>query len=255
MSGLLHCTGVTKAFRAGTESRTILDNVSLEIREGEFVSVMGPSGSGKSTLLYTLSGMDTVDGGTVWFDGTDISGLNEPELANLRRTAMGFVFQQPTLLRNLTILDNIILPAARENRRNVGRIVEKALMLMERTGIAGLEDRSVTEASGGQLQRVGICRALMNDPRIIFGDEPTGALHSAASDQIMSILGDIHRAGATILLVTHDPRVAARTERVVVIQDGRIAGERHLGAFDATCDDLRTREDELSGWLTELECA
>jgi len=214
---------------------------------------MGPSGSGKSTLLYALSGMDNVDGGKVTFDGADLSALKENELADLRRTKMGFVFQQPTLLKNLNILDNILLPSMRDGRKNGVQLTEKARTLMEKTGIAGLEMRDITQASGGQLQRVGICRALMGDPKIIFGDEPTGALNSTSASEIMRLLAAIHRTGVTILLVTHDVKVAAKTERVLFILDGKIAGEYLPGAYDDTCDDLKAREAGLTAWLAGMK--
>jgi putative ABC transport system ATP-binding protein len=225
----------------------------VDIHQGEFVAVMGPSGSGKSTLLYALSGMDSVDSGKATFDGADLSALKENELADLRRTKMGFVFQQPTLLKNLNILDNILLPSMRDGRKNGARLTEKARTLMEKTGIAELEMRDITQASGGQLQRVGICRALMGDPKIIFGDEPTGALNSTSANEIMRLLADIHQSGVTILLVTHDVKVAAKTERVLFILDGKIAGEYLPGVYDETRDDLKTREKGLTAWLDGMK--
>ena len=252
MNALITCENIVKSLGNGGEKRNVLDGVTIDIRQGEFVSIMGPSGSGKSTLMFALSGMDKVDSGKVIFDGTDLSGLKENELADLRRKGMGFIFQQPTLLRNLNSLDNIILPSLRDGRKNGRRIAEKAGMLMERTGIRGLEKRGIAQASGGQLQRVGICRALLGDPKIIFGDEPTGALNSASAGEIMDLLGGIHRAGTTILLVTHDVKVASRTERVIFLLDGRIAGEHVSGAYDKARDDLKSREEELSSWLAEM---
>ena len=244
---------IVKSFGTGAEKRNVLDGVSVEINAGEFVSVMGPSGSGKSTLLYALSGMDGVDSGSVVFDGVELARLSDNELADIRRTKMGFVFQQPTLLKNLNILDNIILPSMRNGRKNGAQISEKATQLMAKTDIAGLELRDITQASGGQLQRVGICRALMNDPQIIFGDEPTGALNSTSANEIMALLADIHRTGTTIMLVTHDVRVAAKTERVLFIFDGKIAGEYRPGVYDETRDDLKAREEGLTAWLAEMK--
>ena len=232
MNKILVGENLVKSFGEGDERRNVLDGVSVEINEGEFVAVMGPSGSGKSTLLFALSGMDGIDSGKVTFDGEDMSALGENELADMRRTEMGFVFQQPTLLRNLTILDNIILPSMRDRRANGAEITSKARALMKTTGVAELENREITQASGGQLQRVGICRALMSDPKVIFGDEPTGALNSTSASEVMNLLGEIHRNGTTILLVTHDARVAARTERVLYLFDGKIAGEFLAGAYD-----------------------
>ena len=252
MNKIIAGENLVKSFGAGDERRKVLDGVSVEINAGEFVAVMGPSGSGKSTLLFALSGMDAVDSGNVVFDGVDLSRLNDNELADLRRTKMGFVFQQPTLLRNLNILDNIILPAMRDGGKKGAQLAAKARTLMEKTGIAGLETRDITQASGGQLQRVGICRALMSDPQIIFGDEPTGALNSTSANEIMALLADIHRAGTTIMLVTHDVRVAAKTERVLFIFDGKIAGEYRPGAYDETRDDLKAREEALTAWLAEM---
>ena len=252
MQQLITSENITRSFGLGTEKRNVLDGISVDIRQGEFVAVMGPSGSGKSTLLYALSGMDSVDSGTVTFDGADLSALKENELADLRRTKMGFVFQQPTLLKNLNILDNIILPSMRDGRKNGPHLVAKARTLMETTGIAELENRDITQASGGQLQRVGICRALMGDPKIIFGDEPTGALNSTAANEIMALLAQIHRTGVTILLVTHDVKVAAKTGRVLFILDGQIAGEYLPGVYDETRDDLKAREESLTAWLAGM---
>ena len=244
---------VVKSFGKGDEKRNVLDGVSVEINEGEFVSVMGPSGSGKSTLMFALSGMDGIDSGKVTFGGKELSTLSENELADIRRMNMGFVFQQPTLLKNLNILDNIILPSMRDNRKNGVQITEKARMLMDKTGIAGLENREITQASGGQLQRVGICRALMSNPKVIFGDEPTGALNSKSANEIMKLLAEIHRSGTTIMLVTHDIKVAAKTEKVLFLFDGKIAGEYLMGTYDEAGDSLRDREERLTAWLADMK--
>ena len=225
MEQLLDGKEIVKSYGEGREKQLVLDHVSLEMERGGFVSVMGPSGSGKSTLLYTLSGMDSDYSGTVVFDGSTMSGLKEETLADLRRTKMGFVFQQPAFLKNLNLLDNIILPVMRENRKNGKAITVKARALMKKVGIEGLEERDIAQVSGGQLQRAGICRALMADPDIIFGDEPTGALNSKAAQEILDLFDQIQKAGTAILLVTHDVQVAARTNRVLFMQDGRIVSE------------------------------
>lgn len=244
---------IVKSFGLGDERRKVLDGVSVGINAGEFVAVMGPSGSGKSTLMFALSGMDRVDSGNVAFDGLALSTLKEQALADIRRTKMGFVFQQPTLLRNLNILDNILLPSMRDGRKNTRELTEKARRLMARMGIGELEKRDITQASGGQLQRVGICRALMSDPKIIFGDEPTGALNSTSANEIMQLLAEIHRSGVTILLVTHDIKVAAKTERVLFLFDGKIAGEYLMSTYDAAGDGLKAREEQLTAWLAEMK--
>ena len=253
MKKILVGENIVKSFGEGVEKRNVLDGVSVEINEGEFVSVMGPSGSGKSTLMYALSGMDGVDSGKVAFDGRELSTLSENELADIRRTGMGFVFQQPTLLKNLNILDNIILPSMRDQRDTAAKLTEKARELMEKADILELEKRMITQASGGQLQRVGICRALMNNPKVIFGDEPTGALNSTSANEIMQLLASIHESGTTIVLVTHDVKVAAKTERILFLFDGKIAGEYLMDTYDETSDSLRAREEALTAWLTDLK--
>ena len=253
MNKVLVGENIVKSFGEGAEKRNVLDGVSIEINQGEFVSVMGPSGSGKSTLMYALSGMDNVDSGRVDFDGSELSTLSENELADIRRKKMGFIFQQPTLLKNLNVLDNIILPSMRDQRDNAAELTEKARMLMEKADISGLEKRTITQASGGQLQRVGICRALMNNPKVIFGDEPTGALNSTSANEIMKLLAEIHQSGTTIVLVTHDVKVAAKTERVIFLFDGKIAGEYAAGAYDESNDGLKDREEHLTAWLADLK--
>ena len=253
MSKILIGENIVKSVGVGDEKRNVLDGVSVEINEGEFVSVMGPSGSGKSTLMFALSGMDDVDGGKVIFDGMDLSKTREKELSDIRRTKMGFVFQQPTMLKNLNILDNIIFPSMRDNRKSAVALTAKAEALMKRAGIAELEKRDITQVSGGQLQRAGICRALMNDPQIIFGDEPTGALNMSNTMEVLDLFAQIHESGTTILLVTHDAQVAARSERVLYMLDGCITCELKLGRYDRNEQSRKTREQTLVDWLKENE--
>lgn len=233
---------IVKSFGVDNEKHNVLDGVSVEINEGEFVSVMGPSGSGKSTLMYALSGMDDIGGGKVSFDGRDLAALSDKELADLRRTKMGFVFQQPTLLKNLNILDNIILPSMRDNRKSAVKIIEKARALMKKVGIAELEKRDITQVSGGQLQRAGICRALISNPKIIFGDEPTGALNSKSAEEIMDIISEINTEGTAVILVTHDAKIAARTERIMFMCDGKIVSEMRFKKFIGTDFDDRMKK-------------
>ncbi len=228
MSKLLVGETISKAFGSGDERRNVLDGLSMEIADGEFVAVMGASGSGKSTLLYALSGMDKIDAGRVLFEGQELSALSDNDLSDLRRKKMGFVFQQPTLLKNLNILDNILLPQMRDHRRDLETLTVKARALMRQVGIEDLERRDITQVSGGQLQRAGVCRALMSSPKILFADEPTGALNSKSSDEIMALFSEIHRTGTAILLVTHDAKVAARAQRVLFMQDGKIVSSLAL---------------------------
>ena len=245
MNTIITGKNIVKTFGIGAEQTRALDGVDVEIAKGGFTAVMGPSGSGKSTLLFALSGMDTITSGSVKFGDTELSGLGENELADLRRTRMGFIFQQPTMLKNLNLLDNIILPFTRNGSRDRAKLVKKAVAMMKKTGIAGLENRDITEVSGGQLQRAGICRALMNSPEILFADEPTGALNSKSAEAIMDLLADINREGTAILLVTHDALVAARAGRVLFTKDGKIVSRLSL----QTCCGTKARTETI---LTEM---
>jgi len=253
MVAILEAKNVNKHYTVHqNERQSILKDINLMLDKGEFVSAMGPSGSGKSTLLYNISGMDQASSGSVLFKGEDITAFPEKELASLRLNKMGFIFQHIHLLKNMNMLDNIVLSAYLAKRSSPDSINERAGELMKRTGIDHLAAHDITQASGGQLQRVAICRALINEPEILFGDEPTGALNSRATDEIMDILGDIHAAGTTILLVTHDVKVAARSERVLFMLDGRLVGDRRIGKYTKEKDDLKARESELGGWLAQL---
>lgn len=251
MDNLLTGKGITKSFGEQAEKVKVLNGIDVAIYKGEFVSIMGASGSGKSTLMYALSGMDTVDDGTVDFQEQRLNDLGEESLAELRRTRMGFIFQQPTLLKNLSILDNIVLPMMRDKRNQSEEVTERAKRLMEKVGIEELADRRITQVSGGQLQRAGICRALVGQPDILFGDEPTGALNSKAAQEIMNILIRINREGTTVLIVTHDVKVAAQSERVLFMEDGRITDELFLGKY--TERNLEERMEQVNGKMLETE--
>lgn len=253
MTALLESQQLCKSFVLGNDNEyTVLSDVDLSIEPGEFVSVMGPSGSGKSTLLYNISGMDRAKSGRVLFNGQDITALSEEELSKVRLTGMGFVFQHIHLLKNLSIFDNVVLSAYLAREESHDQIDQRAEALMEQVGIAHLAGNDITQASGGQLQRVGICRALINNPDILFGDEPTGALNSKAAGEIMDLLAEINKSGTTIMLVTHDVRVAARTERVLFMLDGQIVSEKYLGKPSENGTERKEREESLSSWLTEL---
>lgn len=240
MSKILIGENISKSFNENKQK--VLNNVSISIEKGEFLSIMGPSGSGKSTLMYILSGMDECDEGKILFNNKDFSSLNVDELSNTRLTNMGFIFQQPSLLKNLNILDNIILPSVKLNKKNVKTITEKGISLMNKVGLQNLETRNISQVSGGQLQRAGICRALMNNPEIIFGDEPTGALNSKSAQEIMEILRDINEKGTTIVLVTHDAKIAAQSERILFMNDGEIINELKLSKFHNHSLDKRIEE-------------
>jgi putative ABC transport system ATP-binding protein len=252
MKNILEAQKICKIYEIGKgNSQQVLKDVDIAIVEGEFLSVMGPSGSGKSTLLYNVSGMDKATSGSIQFAGEELTAMPEEKLAAVRLAKMGFVFQQSNLLKNLNILDNIVFSAFSAGKESRDVIVERARKLMEQTGISQLADSYITQASGWQLQRAAICRALINNPSIVFGDEPTGALNSKATGEVMDILAKINCNGTTIMLVTHDAKVAAKTERVLFMTDGVIAGEKRLGKL-AVDGDVKARETELSAWLGEM---
>lgn len=249
MNTIIEVKDLCKTYVVNKRENPVLKKVNLKIKRSEFISVMGPSGSGKSTLLYNVSGMDRMTSGSVIFDDKELSALSEKELSVLRLKKMGFIFQQINLLKNLGIIDNIIISAYMARNKKRKEINKLAVELMKKTGIVELADNDITQASGGQLQRAAICRALINNPQIIFGDEPTGALNSKSANEIMQILKDINNNGTTIMLATHDVKVASQTERVLFMMDGKIEGELHLGK-DIENDNVDSeRENRLSQWL------
>ncbi len=250
MNTVLESKKLNKNFATGKNSEVhILKNVDLKIENGEFISVMGPSGSGKSTLLYNISGMDRMTAGSVVFNGQELASLPEKKLAALRLNEMGFIFQHIHLLKNLSIYDNIILSGYLAKKKSRAEINERAIALMEKTGISAIGDNDITQASGGQLQRAGICRALINNPSILFGDEPTGSLNSKAAAEIMELLAQINKEGTTVMLVTHDTKVASKTERVVFMMDGMIVSQKVLGKFSGNVIEGKDREESLTRWL------
>lgn len=252
MSNIIEARSMNKTVELGKDNELhILKDVNLEIEIGEFVSVMGPSGSGKTTLLYNVSGMDRITSGSVKFNGREIGRLKEDELAKIRLETMGFIFQDINLLKNLSLIDNVMFPALVSKDADKNSVNKKAKKLLEMTGIEMLADNNITQASGGQLQRVGICRALINDPDIIFGDEPTGALDSKSTEEIMSILAEINKTGTTVMLVTHDVKVAAKTERILFMVDGNIVAQKKMSKYDAQHDDIKEREESIMKWLVE----
>ncbi|RKM61249.1 ABC transporter ATP-binding protein [Butyrivibrio sp. CB08] len=228
----------------------ILNGISFELKKGEMTAIMGPSGSGKSTLLYNVSGMDTADGGEVFLQGKEIRGLSEDEKASIRLKNMGFVFQQMNCLSNLNLIDNIVFPAVHADRKNREEYYARAKELMAKFHIEDLAERRVNEVSGGQLQRACICRSMIMKPEILFADEPTGALNQSASGEVMDAFLKINSEGTSILMVTHDSRVASKCERVLYILDGEIRGELNLGKYDASME--RDREQQTARWLESL---
>ena len=250
---ILEVKDLCKTYVVNKRQNNVLKNVNFTVSEGEMVAVMGPSGSGKSTLLYAVSGMDSITAGEVSFWGKNIAKMGEKELANLRLNEMGFIFQQMYMLKNLTVLDNIILPACQSKKITESRreTVQRGQELMRKLGIIDIADNDINEVSGGQLQRACICRSMINKPKMIFADEPTGALNRTSSDEVMEELAKLNSEGTTIMLVTHDVKVAAKCTKVLYIVDGNIKGEYNLDKYE-NGSQIRERERALNNWLMEM---
>ena len=223
---ILRADNVSKNYRIGSREIKVLDDVSLDVSAGEFLVVKGESGSGKSTLLTILSGLDRPDEGRVQIEELDITDLSEDALAPLRNSTFGFVFQSFHLVPSLTLLENVMFPAELKGDPEARA---KALALMERVGLTHRMSSFPHQLSGGEKQRCAICRALINGPRIIFADEPTGNLDSVNGAAILQLLLELQRErGTTLLLVTHSPEIAQSADRVVTLKDGRVVtGDSH----------------------------
>lgn len=251
MSTVIKTQDLCKTYIVDKQSNNVLQNVNLEVKEKEFVTVMGPSGSGKSTLLYTVSGMDTVTAGRVFFDGEEISSMKEKDLINIRLLKMGFIFQQMYMMKKLSIIDNIILPAFQAKLKPRDEVRKDAENLMRKLDIIDTAEREITEVSGGQLQRACLCRALINSPKVLFADEPTGALNSKASRDVMQRLLEANRAGTTVLMVTHSEKVASVSDRIIYLVDGGIQGELMLGKMTSD-EEISSRERKVRAWLDQM---
>ena len=213
--------GIRKEYRMGDNIVAALDGVDIHIKPGEFVSIIGPSGSGKSTLMNIIGCLDTSDEGEYSFDGLNINDYTEDELATIRGRKIGFVFQQFNLLPKLTAQENVELPLIYQGMGVVKRR-KRAIEALERVGLADRRHHKPTELSGGQQQRVAIARALAGDPSLILADEPTGNLDSKTGADVMRLFHELHEAGNTIVLITHDAKIAAQTPRAIHIHDGKV---------------------------------
>lgn len=248
MKEILSVKDLCKTYIVNSNSTNVLRNINFTMYEGEFVSVMGASGSGKSTLLYTVSGMDSVTSGSVIFNDHNLSEMKRKELSSVRLREMGFLFQQMYMMNRLCIFDNIVLPGYQAGKRTRKQVNEYAEELMRNLNIMDIAEHNINEVSGGQLQRACLCRSLINNPVMLFADEPTGSLNSKAAEEVMAEILKANSNGTSVLMVTHSTRVAAMSDRVIYISDGDIRGEYSLGK---TSDDreLSSREKQLANWL------
>ena len=249
MKNIIETKKLCKTFSNGGVQQHVLRNVNLEIYEGEFTIIMGASGAGKSTLLYSLSGMDKPTLGSVSFCGTEITKMNTDELALFRRSNCGFVFQQVYLVESMSVLDNI-MAAGLLVYKDKRTLLNKAGEILKAVDIdEPLWNKFPTQISGGEAQRVGIARALINDPKLVFADEPTGALNSHTGKAVLDTLTKFNEKGQSIVMVTHDITSARRGNRILYVKDGEIAGECNLGKY-VTGD--KERHQKLNDFLAKM---
>lgn len=237
-----------KSFLVDGEVTNIIKNMDLNIYEGDFTVIMGSSGSGKSTLLYSLSGMDQVTTGKVLLDGKDITKMSERKMASFRKEKIGFVFQGINLIPYLNVYENILSPTYKTGR-NKKEIEEEIEAMLDRFDMAKQKKKFPTQLSGGQRQRIAICRALINHPKILFADEPTGALNSSQGQHVLDVFSEIHKDGQSVVMVTHDLKAACRGTRILFLRDGRIDGELQLGEYRK--EEEKDREEQLYHFLQE----
>jgi len=239
-----------KTFSIGGMQQHVLKNLDISIHEGDFTIIMGSSGSGKSTLLYAISGMDKPTLGEITIAGNNITRLNNDQLAIFRRKSCGFVFQQIYLLDNMSVLDNVLASGLLVHK-NKRQLVQQAKSLLKQVGI---EENSwskfPTQLSGGEAQRVGIVRAIINNPKILFADEPTGALNSKSGESVLDVLTQVNQLGQSIVMVTHDIKTALRGNRILYLRDGVICGDLQLGDFSETNN--HERHEKLIHFLAEM---
>ena len=249
MKNIIETKKLCKTFSNGGVQQHVLRNIDFEVHEGDFTIIMGASGAGKSTLLYSLSGMDKPTLGSVLFDGTDITKMNTDQLAIFRRSNCGFVFQQVYLVESMSLMDNL-MAAGLLVYRDKKVLAKKAGELLKAVGIdEPMWNKFPTQISGGEAQRVGIARALINDPKLVFADEPTGALNSQTGKAVLDTLTKFNEKGQSIVMVTHDITSARRGNRILYVKDGEIAGECNLGKY-VTGD--KERHQKLNDFLAKM---
>jgi putative ABC transport system ATP-binding protein len=221
---LIQITNIKRDFQLGNETINVLKGIDLQINKGEYVALMGPSGSGKSTLMNLLGCLDTPTSGTYILNGNDVSQMHDDDLAEIRNKEIGFVFQTFNLLPRTTALDNVALPMIYAGYSKTDRNI-RATEVLKQVGLDDRMDHQPNQLSGGQRQRVAVARALVNKPSIILADEPTGNLDSKTSEEIMKLFGDIHAAGNTVILVTHEEEIAKYAHRIIRLRDGMIESD------------------------------
>lgn len=248
---ILSAKGLCKSYAHNGGQNHILQHVDLDLYEGDFTVIMGASGSGKSTLLYSLSGMDKATAGQVYYDGKDIVKMKEKELSKLRQKDFGFIFQQMHLVSNLTLFENIAVAGYLDKETSVIDVKKHTEELLEKMDISHIKTHLPSQVSGGQQQRCAIARAVVTNPKLLFADEPTGALNRKNTNEVLNLLTDLNNAGQSILMVTHDTKAALRATRILYLEDGKIIGELTLPHYNE--EEKKSREAQVNAWLSSMQ--
>lgn len=251
MKTILSAKGLCKSYAHNGGQNHIISNVDLELYDGDFTVIMGASGSGKSTLLYSLSGMDKATAGNVMYNGQDLVTASEKELSLLRHTDFGFIFQQMHLISNLSLFENIVVSGYLNKEKSGSDVRKRAETLMEQMGISHIKSHLPSQVSGGEQQRCAIARAVINNPKLLFADEPTGALNRKNTTEVLNLLTDLNRSGQNVLMVTHDIRAALRAVRILYLADGKTIGELSLPPYSHS--EEKGREAQVNAWLSSME--
>ena len=248
---ILSAKKISKSFAHNGGQLHILTHMDFELYEGDFTVVMGASGSGKSTLLYALSGMDRATAGQVLYDGRNLVDMKEKELAKLRYHDFGFIFQQMHLISNLSLYENVAVSGYLNKEKSANEVNQRTGELLEKMGLDGVKSHLPSQVSGGEQQRCAIARAVVNTPKVLFADEPTGALNRHNTTEVLNLLTELNQGGQSILMVTHDLKAALRATRLLYLEDGRITGELKLPEYNR--QEEKGREAQVNAWLTSLE--
>ncbi|MEE1220106.1 MAG: ABC transporter ATP-binding protein [Ruminococcus sp.] len=248
---ILSAKNLCKSYAHNGGQSHILQHIDLDLYEGDFTVIMGASGSGKSTLLYSLSGMDKATSGQVIYNGKNIVTMKEKELSKLRQKDFGFIFQQMHLVSNLTLFENVAVSGYLNKEISANDVKKYTDELLEKMGISDVKTHLPSQVSGGQQQRCAIARAVVTTPKLLFADEPTGALNRKNTNEVLNLLTDLNNAGQSILMVTHDMKAALRATRILYLEDGKIIGELTLPPYNA--NEVKSREAQVNAWLSSMQ--
>lgn len=248
---MLSARGLCKSFAHNGGQLHILSHIDFDLYEGDFTVIMGASGSGKSTLLYALSGMDRATAGKILYKGKDLVKMKEKELARLRYSDFGFIFQQMHLVSNLTLFENVAVSGYLNKRKSAADVRKYTDELLDEMSVSHIKTHLPMQVSGGEQQRCAVARAVVNSPSVLFADEPTGALNRRNTTDVLDLLTKLNGQGQSVLMVTHDLHAALRASRLLYLEDGKIIGELTLSPY--TASEEQSRETQVNAWLTSLK--